>query len=815
MSFDLSVYDILGALSVGATIVLPSETMSRDPEAWHKMICNHNVTIWNSVPALMEMYVEYLSGYKSEFNNLRLVMLSGDWIPVSLPDKIKMLSTTNCQVISLGGATEASIWSIFYPIEDIDPNWKSIPYGKALSNQKMYVLDENLQPCPPMVTGHIYIGGVGVAEGYLNNMELTKKAFILNHSNNERLYNTGDLGRLLWDGNIEFLGREDSQVKIGGFRIEIGEIESHLLSLEGVKNAIVVLNESKKLLSFVQPHNDSTSLCTRGIAENLHLSLPHYMIPSEIYVIDEFPLTSNGKIDRKTLASSSFISTLSQIDNKETQSSEEDINNEKYNDLIEVFADILRVPTQQIDINQNFFSMGGDSILGIKIISKLKERGIELSPRMIFEYPTIKELSQFCSPIHNQETNIQLSFFQKAILWNNHDNIEKTNNIFLFKLKKKINPQLIDKAYSEIAPLFESFHLKGFVSEKGGHLEFEEVKSFEIDYIDNIPLGNELDKFISDVTNEILLQQHNIGTPPLVRMCILENNFEEYLLLISNKLILDFYAVDLFIKLLFDHINQDINLELLKEQIYPLTKNKNSKKENNNVPRIVSKVNYHSLNIEIEKNYSERMELLELSHRIRVVDVLAIIGLSYLKQTKYHFDEKIFIRYMLPSIYDDFSHNKRVVTCGSFYQTFQSQLNRSLMEQELNLKKMSLLLKETSLDVTELGVTDIEDPTIDILYYGDISSNDILDVKSFEQEEVALSSSPCIIIIYKIDGILHLSFQTSMQDNINLSSFLKDRLKTEIDDVFGISTLDKNDFDTLNISDEEFHKLLEQINDIK
>ncbi|MCI5157852.1 MAG: amino acid adenylation domain-containing protein [Candidatus Electrothrix sp. AUS1_2] len=261
LNFDLSVYDIFGLLAVGGTIIMPDPEGRRDPSHWVKLMAEHNVTMWNTVAALMQMLVEYQAGRScsTEFTtppDLRLVMMSGDWIPLDLPDRIRQF-WPKAAVMSLGGATEASIWSIHYPIATVDPTWKSIPYGKPLTNQTFHVFNECLQPCPVWTPGQLYIGGIGLALGYWQDEEKTKASFFTHPQTGERLYKTGDLGRYLPDGNIEFLGREDFQVKIRGHRIELGEIESHLLKHPDIKNAVVAAvgdsRHDKQLAAYIVP----------------------------------------------------------------------------------------------------------------------------------------------------------------------------------------------------------------------------------------------------------------------------------------------------------------------------------------------------------------------------------------------------------------------------------------------------------------------------------------------------------------------------------------------------------------------------------
>lgn len=252
LNFDLSVYDIFGLLAVGGALVMPNADERTDPAHWLELMHRHQVTLWDTVPALMQMLVEHSEPAHHAYPNgsngiaasahpaadLRLVMMSGDWIPVTLPDRIKALWPT-CEVYSLGGATEASIWSIYYPITYVDPAWASIPYGKPMVNQSFHVLDAGLNPRPHWVPGDLYIGGIGLALGYWKDEQKSNERFIIHPRTGERLYKTGDLGRYLPDGNIEFLGREDFQVKIRGHRIELGEIESTLLQHPAIKEAVV------------------------------------------------------------------------------------------------------------------------------------------------------------------------------------------------------------------------------------------------------------------------------------------------------------------------------------------------------------------------------------------------------------------------------------------------------------------------------------------------------------------------------------------------------------------------------------------------
>jgi amino acid adenylation domain-containing protein len=304
LSFDLSVYDIFGPLSAGGTIVLPAPSGARDPAHWLDLVRRHGVTLWNSVPALMELFVDQVRQTSAAgLEGLRLALLSGDWIPVALPAAMRDAGIP-AKCMSLGGATEASIWSIAYEITDGDGTRARIPYGKPLRNQTMRVLAPGWIDCPDWVSGEIYIGGMGLARGYWNDPAKTAAAFVIDPQTGKRFYRTGDRGRYLPDGNIEFLGRDDNQVKLHGFRIELGEIEAALHDHPDVGAAAVILRGTnggtRALAAYVTPRS-AISPEAGTLTAYLHTKLPAYMIPSSISVLTELPLTANGKLDRRAL----------------------------------------------------------------------------------------------------------------------------------------------------------------------------------------------------------------------------------------------------------------------------------------------------------------------------------------------------------------------------------------------------------------------------------------------------------------------------------------------------------------------------------
>lgn len=275
LSFDLSVYDLFGPLSVGGTLVLPQAERRGDPSHWAELVRDFGVTVWNSVPGQLHMLCDWLRAepVADGESTLRLALISGDWVPVALPDEARAV-LPGLEVVSLGGATEGSIWSIAHPIGEVDTARPSIPYGKPLTNQSFAVLDQRLRPRPEWVPGELYIAGAGVALGYLGDEARTAERFLVHPVTGERIYRTGDLGRYLPDGTIEFLGREDAQVKIRGYRVELAEVEAAVQAHPAVAAGAVVVDDSasggRRLAAFVETARRDGDAPVRQSTEGVH-----------------------------------------------------------------------------------------------------------------------------------------------------------------------------------------------------------------------------------------------------------------------------------------------------------------------------------------------------------------------------------------------------------------------------------------------------------------------------------------------------------------------------------------------------------------
>ncbi len=252
--FDLSVFDIFAAFYANATLILPLESRKKDVSHWYELCTKYHITVYNMVPAQMEMFMAYLQVNDCRKNVPRLILLSGDWIPANLIKNIRTrFPKTQC--VGLGGATEAGIWSIYFPTDKMSETDRNVPYGIPLSNQRFYILDENDNPCADYVIGEICIAGKSLAKGYMNDPELTNNKFQYIGQINERIYRTGDLGLYREDGIIEFVGRKDTQVKVNGYRVELGEIENALRKYKKIENAVAVRNNNGELIAYVSKNN--------------------------------------------------------------------------------------------------------------------------------------------------------------------------------------------------------------------------------------------------------------------------------------------------------------------------------------------------------------------------------------------------------------------------------------------------------------------------------------------------------------------------------------------------------------------------------
>lgn len=387
LDFDLSVFDIFGLLGVGGRLVLISDEERRDAASWLQLIFEHDVCVWNSVPILLDMLL-VVATHDTRTLPLKTVLLSGDWIGLDLPVRLAQCCGKLPKLVAMGGATEGSIWSNAFDVTlPLPEQWSSIPYGYPLTNQCYRVVDALGRDCPDYVAGELWIGGAGVALGYRGAPELTAERFV--ELNGMRWYRTGDRGRYWPDGTLEFLGRQDHQVKVRGHRIELGEIESALAGLPEIARAVAVTVGMPPQLAAAIQLKQGVNTTEHDIKQLLQQLLPDYMVPTSLVIYQALPLNANGKVDRKTIISELATHTTNVVDKEPPR-------DELERQLAELWQEVLKCPA--LSRNDDFFLSGGDSLTATQIIQLLHKRHItsELIPlRALFTAPTVASLSDY------------------------------------------------------------------------------------------------------------------------------------------------------------------------------------------------------------------------------------------------------------------------------------------------------------------------------------------------------------------------------------------------------------------------------------
>lgn len=387
LDFDLSVYDIFGPLSRGASMVTISEEHRRDPFRWKSLISEFGVTVWNSVPPLLDMLLIAAAEDPSALSTVRAVFLSGDWIPLDMPARLRG-AAPQARLVAMGGATEAAIWSNEYVVAGVDPDWASVPYGYPLCNQVFRVVDHSGQDSPDHVAGELWIGGTGVAFGYQRAPALTAERFVAG-GEGRRWYRTGDLGCYRPDGTLHFLGRVDAQVKINGHRVECGEIEHVLREHPGVSGAAVVpIHGNRALGAIVVGDCGTAELSAADLREYLESRLPQYMIPASFRFGSSLPLSSNGKVDRRKAALDveACAPAVSRGHSTGALSAVEQL-------VAGVWSAVLDSAITSRD--DNFFRHGGDSLRATQVAVELKRRGVRGAD--VGQLLNRQTLGEFCS----------------------------------------------------------------------------------------------------------------------------------------------------------------------------------------------------------------------------------------------------------------------------------------------------------------------------------------------------------------------------------------------------------------------------------
>ncbi|MFJ3946406.1 amino acid adenylation domain-containing protein [Streptomyces griseoaurantiacus] len=388
LDFDLSVYDVFGLLSAGGSLLVPAEDQRREPARWPGLVERYGVTVWNTVPALLDLLLdadEQGPPGTEGLRGLRTALVSGDWIGLDLPGRLRARTARPCAFVAMGGATEAAIWSNTLTVTEVDPRWASVPYGRPLTGQHYRVVDPAGRDCPDWVPGELWIGGAGLARGYLGDPARTAEKFVVRDG--RRWYRTGDLGRFRGDGLLEFLGRLDTQLKIAGHRVEAGEIEAALESHPALARAAVVAvgeRTAKRLAAFAVPLDIAEPPAVEDLLGHLADRVPAYALPSRILLLPALPLTANGKVDRNALTDTAGPGPAPAGAEPPRDGTE--------TDLAALWREHLPEPVP--DRHANFFTLGGDSLSALRLLTAIERRlGATVPVRRFFAAPTIAALA--------------------------------------------------------------------------------------------------------------------------------------------------------------------------------------------------------------------------------------------------------------------------------------------------------------------------------------------------------------------------------------------------------------------------------------
>ena len=397
-AFDFSVWEIWGALSKGGKLVVVPYWISRAPDDFHQLLADEQVTVLNQTPSAFRALIE-ADARLPEKLPLRFVIFGGEALTFKmLAPWVVKYGDASPVLINMYGITETTVHTTYYRVmaDDVFGNYSRSVIGDALPDLSLYVLNDQLLPVPDGVVGELYIGGAGVTRGYLNRQSLTDERFIENPfastntpKNRTRLYKTGDLVRRGIDGSLEYLGRNDHQVKIRGFRIELGEIEAELLKYQNVEEVLVmdgrVENGGQQLVAY---YTASESCNPEQLKDFLQQTLPDYMVPAFFIGLDTFPLTLNGKIDRKALPLPDLA--MVQAEYVAPRSEAEIL-------LCQIWQTLLGA--ERVGVNDNFFALGGHSLVVMTMISQLQLKGFNLEIRHVFEARTLSQLAQMMTPL--------------------------------------------------------------------------------------------------------------------------------------------------------------------------------------------------------------------------------------------------------------------------------------------------------------------------------------------------------------------------------------------------------------------------------
>ncbi len=553
-AFDGSTFDIYGALLNGAKLVMvPKETLL-DVANLSELIREEEITVTFITTALFNMLVD--TNIEC-FARVRKILFGGERISVQHVQKA-LMHLGKDRLIHVYGPTESTVFATYYFINEVKADVETIPIGNPLANTQVYILDKDNQLAPVGVVGELCISGDGLARGYLNRSKLTAEKFVPNLliENADRIYRTGDMAKRLADGNIEFVGRIDSQLKIRGFRIELGEIENRLLDHEAISEAVVIDRTDTTGSKYLVAYFITDSECKHETADesdlNLELrsylskELPEYMIPLHFIHLDQLPLNRNGKVDRQALPEPNLSTKVKNYVAPTNQFEER---------LALIWSEILGA--KHVGITDNFFELGGHSLKATAMVSRVfKEFNVEIPIREVFKTPTIKELALCISKadeniyssikhiVDKDREYYSLSSAQKRIYALNQ--LEGMNISYnmpsVMKIEGNFNKKYFEDAINKLIKRHDAFRTSFEVIDGEVVQRIHDTVEFKITYLNLADRMAEANKVIKDFIKPFVLSQ-----APLLRVGLIEFDDERLLIFDMHHIISDGVSMEILI----------------------------------------------------------------------------------------------------------------------------------------------------------------------------------------------------------------------------------------------------------------------------
>jgi amino acid adenylation domain-containing protein/non-ribosomal peptide synthase protein (TIGR01720 family) len=544
LAFDLTVTGLFAPLLVGRKVELLREDSGI--EALTTAVCNGaNFSLIKLTPAHLTLLSQQLAA-DEVVDRTRALIIGGESL---LGDSLAFwqANAPETMLVNEYGPTETVVGCCVYVIPQGQQRSGPVPIGRPIANTQLYILDRQLQLVPIGVAGELYIGGAGLARGYLNRPELTAQKFVPHPFSTEpgaRLYKSGDRARYLADGTIEYLGRVDEQVKVRGYRIELGEIEAVLGQHRGVRETAIVAQEDefaqKRLVAYVVPERESPP-SVRELRSFLEAQLPDYMVPSMFVWLERLPLTSNGKVDRRALLASDITRPALEQAFVAPRTPVEQV-------LTGIWAEVLGL--EQVGIQDNFFEIGGDSILSIQIVARANQAGLKLTPKQLFEYKTIAELATVVSTISVVQaeqglvtgpvllTPIQRWFFEQQLPQPHH-----WNQAMLLEVQPDLDMELLQQVMQQLLVHHDALRLRFVRSASGDwqQVNVEPDSSLPCQRVDlsTLPETEQASAFEVVAAEEQI--RLNLQSGPLVRVTLFDlgPNKPGRLLLVIHHLAVD------------------------------------------------------------------------------------------------------------------------------------------------------------------------------------------------------------------------------------------------------------------------------------